>query len=277
MQHLTPVQILAYAFDECGDADLPLVDGHIAQCAECLDRVRGALYLSSHAAEVVGGWTAAQHGAALRRARLAAALRTAAEREPGILARAASWLSHTGAEASAAARLALDRARGVGLASAAWMGEGWSSNLRPALQGVASPDADAATRSLNEGMRLLDEGDSEGALDSALQAARLDARTARSTTLEVNAPEGTLYRVVVDARRGRVAVIRRPRAAELAGTLAMLIPSDESLVPLVSRFELVTGADYMLAEFESVPDGEYALETEPVPGGHSEEGGAWTP
>jgi len=276
MRHLSDTEIIAYASDRLDDADATRIDEHSAECTPCRERLRGALYLQANTASVIDCWTAWGHGEAARRLRLAYALRTAAERDSSLVGRATRWLRSLGSEASVAGRVALDSVRNVGL-SAARLGEGWNAGLRPAMQGVASPDAEAAMRSMEEGCRLLAEGDVGEAVQAAQRAAKLDVRTARASTLEIRGPKNALLRVVADSRRNRVAVAWSPTQREMVGTLLMLIPESAGAAPMISRLETVPGASYLIAEFESVPNGEYTLEIEPRGSQWSDEDGVWIP
>ena len=274
MHHLTEDDVLQYACEGLRDESALRIDEHAAECASCRERMRGALYLRAHSERMLDSWTADAHGAALRQLRLATALRAAASRDPTVARRAAQWLRRAGSGASSAARVALDSARNIGLSSAAWLTEGWTAGLRPALQGVASPDASAIEGILNEGMQLLSEGKTEEAVRAAEEAVKLDVRAARSTTLEIRGPGSVTIRVVADSRRKRVAVMLWPALPEAAGTVVMLIPGDESQPPAVSTFQPVAGAEYLLAEFDSLPDGEYTVEIEVLASEGPKDGGA---
>lgn len=263
MTHLTETDILKYAFDEASEAEQIRIEEHVADCSDCRGRVQAAVYVKTHAGSLVESWSAEEHGAAFRQMNAIRAMRAIALKDRTLAARAAKWLTQTTTEVAASARLLIDQAKSVGLSAMETGSAGWSASLRPALQGVASPTAEAAYKYVEEGSGMLSQGSVDDAIRAVSEAVNLDSRIGQSTTLEMRHTNGAMLQLVVDSKRRRAILMHKPARRENIGGLAILMPLDWSQDPMVSKLEAVEDADYLIAEFDGLPDGQYTLIVEP--------------
>lgn len=265
MSHLTELDMLNYISEDCNESQQILVEEHVSSCDSCLNKLRAHLYVKSHASSLMESWSAEEHGKAFRQLAIAQALRRAAEKDKTLTQRTVKWLMSAGANIGESARLLIDQAKNIGLSAAQSFTPGMNVSLRPVLQGIASPEIEEACQRIESGSKLLADGRGEEATQFVAQAIKVDARVGQSSILEWRQADGILkHRLVIDSKKRKASLMRLSSSPRDIGSLAVLLPEDDMTNIIISKFEKLECADYLLAEFSYLPDGQYSLLIEPV-------------
>jgi hypothetical protein len=265
MGHLDQARALGYVLEQVSEEERLEADTHLAECGECVDRVRALSHLRASLDPLWAVWTAPEHGRAYRRWLMAQALGEAAKASPSIAAQARQWVQQLEKEAELALVVFLSRASRIASVAEAVLPSGFGFRLRPAVAGVGSAtQTDQLQQHLAEGSRLLAQDRPEEAIRELSQAVRIDARAPQAAISEVYCNDRLVLQVVVDSRRGRVSAKYWPDVKEGSPALALLMPRESKGKALVAAFEPVEGETYLLAEFLEPPEGLFTVQISPA-------------
>ncbi|MBU0753711.1 MAG: hypothetical protein KJ645_01135 [Planctomycetes bacterium] len=261
MNHPKDEIILRYLSDESGEDEQMEMDAHMANCSRCRDRVRAMAYLRENFDSLWNTWTASEHGRVHHQLQLAAALEEVVQSSSSLAPHAMRWRKQLGTALEVAIKVIVDQTKRVATMAQDMLLPGQGFELRTAAPGVGS--AEELTRvsdHLNKGSRLLSQDRPDEAVSELLKAAGIDARSPQAAVSDIY-HEGTwVFQVVADSRRARISVKYMPREGEITPVFALLLSQDPGTAARYSAFEAVEGEDYLLAEFEELPDGPYRIE-----------------
>jgi hypothetical protein len=257
---------LRYVADRPSDQERLAIDAHAADCPECRRRLQALLYARENLSALAASWTAAEHGRAYRQWRVAKALEDAAARSPSLAATAARWVDQLAAGVGMRLKVLVDRARRIASAAADVLPTGCDFELRPVLAGVCSAEEltrlDAHLK--KAGARLAEDKPAE-AIAELSEAVRIDARAPQAAVCEVRRQGAVLLQTIADGRHGRLSAKFWPSEGQAPPALAVLLSEDVARSAPVSRLEPVEGELYLVAEFEGLAGGIYALAIGPWP------------
>lgn len=258
MSHPDEETLLLYVSDQASDQMSFEVAGHIADCRECLERARGLTHLRENFDSLWDSWTAEEHGSVGRQWRLATALEAAAGSDPSLAGKVAASIKSLEQSAQIGLKVLLDRAKRLSALAAGSMPEGFGCTPRFAFAGVGAPD-EQAEEHLKRGAELLDRGEVEEAIAELEGAAKVDARLPQAASSEVQHGGQTKARIDADSRRGYLSVRFWPAEGEKAPELVVLMPEGRPEAARAAELLPVRGEDYLLAEFEELPTGQFEI------------------
>jgi hypothetical protein len=241
------------------------VDSHLAECEECLELIRTLAHVRDHFDEIWDSWTPAEHGRAYRQWRLLRGLEGIVEQAPALSDRIAGWMSRLGDQAEVIVRVLIDRARLAASAAPESLPEGCAAEMGLAFAGVGSAQEQSELRVRSRrSSELLAVGRVEDALAELEAAAGIDARSVQSAEMYIHRDERQVARIEIDARWKRVSVTYWPSAGEQSPPLVVLLPSDPDSEARLGELSHVAGADWLVAEFSDVEEGEYTVVLSPA-------------
>ncbi len=252
---------LRYVADRPSDAERLHIDLHLADCEPCRSEIRALRQLREHGAAPYLSWTAADYGRAYRHWQLAKALRQMGDASaPDVVRRALRWLKRLATGAGQDIKVLLDGARSLAAATA-HVPTGCKLVHQLAYAGVGSPEEVGRLRQhLERGNELLLEGRAEESTGELLQAVAIDARCPQAAVAEVHQHGMRVLQLLVDSRRRRVAVKVYAAPGGSLPSLSALLALDAAVPPRVVEFLPIEGEAAVVAEFDDVPDGVYAIE-----------------
>lgn len=260
MRHLDDNTIRRYVLGEVLEPDLISVDGHLADCPECVGRVRALRYVREHFDVLWDSWTAAEHGRVARQWRLAEAVGEMTREHPSLAERARKWLAGFREEMGLGVKLLMDRHQQIVSLARAAMPLEYQFQLSPVYRGVAGPEEMATLeKHLNRGSELLAEDRPEEAAQAILQAVELGPLSLQSAVSEVHRKERRILQTTADSALGRVSVKYWTPPDEEDPIMAVLLPKHADTKAVAAAFDRVRGEAYLLAEFRGVTDGVYTL------------------
>jgi len=230
------------------------VDEHVAECDECLQRLRALFYLRDDFASVWASWTLREHGRLRRQVKLALALETVAESAPDFAEQARSWLGSIARSAVRAVNVLLDRAGETAGIGPGMLPDGYVFRLQPAVLGVGAPETEAGRRLLRTS-ELLAGGRINEAARELDEARKVDARLVQAAGSQITRQGKRQAQIVVDARRGYAALRYWPEEGEAIHGFVLLLPDTEPQRYLAAGLQSVEGEDFLVAEFRNVPAG----------------------
>jgi hypothetical protein len=150
-----------------------------------------------------------------------------------------------------------------GLATAGTKAEGpWGIKAAfvPAYSGVADPGKAGVDKLSEEASKLLSKGDEVEALKVLSRVVGMDPEAAASVKLDLILGGKVIGQVSLHARRRAVSVLVHPDRLKAENSNAVIEFAGENPPPSMRRkLAPVEGASYLLAEFEDLPDGRFAL------------------
>lgn len=224
-RHLEAKQIVAYAAGVMEDAQAREIETHLAGCRECSGRVKAHYFIRERFDELWTTWTAKSHAEDFLRG---CALRCLgkADLAPGLKVRLEGFLSGAVRKFDGALRVLLDTAG----RRAELIQEGLAPLCRPGGLFDFSPVPVPA--------RIRGEGEPPPAA--------------------VETDGSPHVKVTADPFARKLTV--RMEAVEPPWPLILLIPRDDGEAgAMVGEFRPVEGTDFILAEFEDLPSGEFIL------------------
>jgi hypothetical protein len=264
MCHPDENTIFQYVSQKASEQEQLQVDTHIADCPECMERVRALLYIRKNFESVWTSWTSAEHGRVYRQWKLAKALKEAAERSPSMTVLLKQWLMELKNGMGIGINVLMGQAMKVASAAAATLPIGYEFELRPAYAGVGSPDEQTQlVDRLKKSSSLLSHNKIEEALSELAEAVKIDARSPQAAVSEICREGNRILQMIVDSRRGCVFVKFWQIYEKSRPALAVLLPNDSGKRVLISPFKQVENEQYILAEFDNLPDGVYSLQIGP--------------
>ena len=266
MDHLDETMILRCVSGGLSIRDQLAVDAHLAQCNECLQRVKVFSYVQTNLDSLWSSWTAAEHGAAHRRWQLAKALRETSEAVPALTEQVKRWFRQLKEGLEFSIKVLVDQSQTVASVAASILPPSCEFQLCPSCAGIGSPDEQSELASLLlKGSRLLAEDRPREATDELLRALQIDARNPQAAMSQVRHQGQLLCQAIVDSRRGRILVKFWPQEGCRPPGLALLIPESDESQALAARFEVVESESYVQAEFDRLESAVYSLQIEPTP------------
>lgn len=250
--HATQEQLLRFSRGAMEKAKTIDLYSHLAECDGCCGRLRALKAIREDFSGTWDSWL--QHY-----------VQMAAIRRP-VFAGAPADSEIVGAVFEVATRVVMAATRRVvGVATQGvreLMGEAsaYTFALCPQYSGVASPGTAARVAGLvEEGSALLGAGQTSEAMDRFDQAVQDAPRGLEAVELQVSTADGAkAVEVHLHARRRSISVLMYPEVAvERAWVAVLLTPTNQEVAQEGLRF--VPGADYLLAEFTGVADGEYVV------------------
>lgn len=231
--HLTSDDILDYFEGALPDARGRQLDEHLADCYECVRRVRELIEWQ----ELVTSWNGVAHGRASWSTRIADAVASAAAGriDPAWRERLGRWSREAGGRIGGGLRLVM-AAPGNGLRIAA-----------DALDSLAGPGPTWRFRTVSSASPVRGAGDS--------------AESTIAVAVSENTPR---MRIACSGDTGEIVVRLDEIRRRARSPLVLLIPESPGAPPIIREFERPAGVDYLVARFESVPAGAYALALEPM-------------
>lgn len=228
MDHLAPDRIAAYVAGELGEEEAFYLETHLASCPECARGVRAYRFVSEHSDFLLGSWSAKQASHLAFHRGLCDALSTVAL-PAEMLDRLTTWAEDIVTRTRAVLRITLESAKkNAGIIEDEW-GTMRLSGHTPAFQPAPAP------------IRV--RGDHEP----------------RATAVESLGEPYT--RITADPGLGRIAV--QLGITDPPWPLAVLVPVTAGNLQ-TAVFRRVEGEDYLIATFEDLEDGEYALLLEEI-------------
>lgn len=254
MEHLEYRLLIDYASHGLGTAEELRVEEHIATCSECLHGIRALRYLRHNFESIWPVWAPAELARLHRQWKVLAGLAKVGGSSPGLAGSAKQWMDQLNQGCTRALNALLNRARGLAGIGLGGLPEGYSFQLQPVVLGVGAPDR-KARRHLQRCSEFLAKEQTDKAERELRQASKTDARfcqSARSQVLSHNRPQA---QVTIDSRRGRVGIRFWPSPGEPSPPFALLLPGGDPERAVAGAFEPVEGEEYLVAEFNNVPDG----------------------
>lgn len=258
MKHLADSLLLQYASHSAAEQDCLRVEEHIADCAQCLGRLRALNYLRDDFVSVWGSWTGAEYARLCRQWKVASALNRIVDSVPALAEKARHWLESVGLCSVRAINLLMDKAHGIAGIGDGFLPSGYAFRLEPAVAGVGAPDTEADSH-IRKSAELLSLGEGEAAARELAEAQRIDARLTQAARSHVSRDGCRQAQIMIDGRRGRAAVRYWSREGESVPDLILLLPEGRPEQALAAELQAVEGEDYFLAEFSGVPEGQLEL------------------
>jgi len=228
MKHLTIEEILAYIAGNISEEESFRVDHHLADCRECVGRVHAYGRMRENFDDLWESWTVKDHAREMLKAHIIASA-ASAKIAPELRKRLSLWLKHIGEKTEAALDIVMDSSRRT------------ANILQESMEGLVRPGGARSFELVPSPVRTLGTGETG------------------SISLEARLP--AWIRVTVDPAARKIAV-QGPGSEETL-PLAILVPQKRGEA-LVEEFRRPEDADFILAEFEDLPDGEYFLLLESV-------------
>ncbi|MHC4464279.1 MAG: hypothetical protein ACYS30_23055 [Planctomycetota bacterium] len=261
MNHLSEQLALRYIAENLSEDEMQDLDLHIADCPQCLDRIRTLRYIAENFDTLLESWTAEEHGRVYQQWRLVKAFEEAAEASPSLAERIRNWLAQKAGTIEIGVSIVLDRASKVATAAAASLPEGYGFSLRPAFEGVGSPaDVEQLKARLQRGSELLADGKPKEAIKVLLEASRIDALSPQAAVTEIRHGNRLALQLTVNGRQGRIWVKARIDPQLAVPQMALLIPTSPHASASIAEFKPVQGEQVLVAEFIDVGDGPYTIE-----------------
>jgi hypothetical protein len=225
---------------------------HLAECDGCCGRLRALKAIREDFSGTWDSWL--EHYVQM------AAIR------PPVFAGAPAESETVGAVFEVATRVVMAATRRVvGIATQGvleLMGEAsaYTFALCPQYSGVAGPGTAARVADLvEEGSALLGAGRASEALERFDQAVQDAPRGLEAVELRVSSADGArAVEVHLHARRRSISVLLYPEVTAAGAWVAVLLTPNHREVAR-EAFGFVPGAEYLLAEFTGVVDGEYVV------------------
>ncbi len=264
MQHPDESILLRYVTDRVSEQEQLATDLHLAECPECVQRVQALRYLQRDFATVWNSWTAAEHGRLCRQWQLVQGLQEVAEAKPSLRARVHQWLEALKEDVEISLKVLIDQGQEVASLAHGILPPDCQFKLYPAYVGVGSPEKQRELQDhLEKSSMLLSENRDAEAVEELVAALGIDARRPQSASSDVWHEGRRVLQTAVDGR-GRMWVKFWPAAGQEPPTLALLLPHHPDGKVLAAEFEAVREDAYVLAEFQDVPEGLYALRLGPI-------------
>jgi len=230
MSHLKTEEILAYVAGKMAEKKAFEVNIHLATCEECAKRVKAHYYIKDHFDTLWDTWTAKRHAEEYWQARVGEALKEA-EIPPRLGERVKDWLGKISQKADVAIGVVIDASQRM------------AEVVQEGFEALRRPDIVLEFSSLPAPVLILGEEPEEGTI-------KVEAKGPPWTAITV---EPTAQKITVQME-----------VSDEPWPLLLLFPKMEGKV-FISEFSHPEGTDYLLAEFEDVPDGEFTLVVEPMP------------
>ena len=264
MCHPDENTIFQYISQTASEQEQLQVDTHIVDCSECMERIRALLYIRKNFESVWTSWTSAEHGRVYRQWKLVRALKEAAEFSPSMTDLLKQWLMELREGLGIGVQVLIDQAKKVASAAATTLPTGYEFELRPAYAGVGSPNEQTQLANrLKKSSSLLSHNKIEEALSELIEAVKIDTRSPQAAVSEICCGGNRILQMVVDSRRGCVFVKFWQIYEKSRPALAVLLPNNSGKTVLISPFKQVENEQYILAEFDNLPDGVYSLQIGP--------------
>jgi hypothetical protein len=223
-------------------------------------RVRTMLYLKDNFDDIWSSWTAKEHGCAYRLWKLARIVEASENGDQSLMEHIRKWLDIIAERGDIAIKILVDRINRLAISSSVSLPGLFTFALKPSVAGVGSPqEVLDLEEHLKNGSDHLAANDPETARDDLLKASRLNARSVQGSFSEVLHEGERIAGITVDSRKGRVAVKFWLKREVPAPLFAVLLPARSDEKPSIARFDMIEGADYLLAEFSDVQSGEFEI------------------
>lgn len=262
MRHLDDNTIRDYVLEEVSESEQMAAEDHMADCPECVERVRAFRYAQEHFDSLWNSWTAAEHGRVTKQWRLAMAVSEIVQEHPKLIKQARQWLEDFKEEIGLGVKVLMDRRHQIVSLARAFMPLSYRFQLQPVHRGVGGPEEIAELeKQLNRGSELLAEDRPEEAVQEILQAITMDARSLQSAVSEVCHKERRILQTTADSAIGRVSVKYWTQPDQEDPFIVVLLPKETNAKAVARVFDKVrvSGESYLLAEFKGVSDGAYTL------------------
>ncbi len=264
MQHPDESILLRYVADRVSDQEQLTTDLHLADCPACAQRVQALRYLRKGFTTVWNSWTAAEHGRLCRQSQLVRSLHEVAEAKPSLAARVGQWLQALQEEIEVSLKVLIDQSHDVASLAHGVLPADWQFKLHPAYVGVGTPEEQKALQEhLEKSSLFLSEDRDAEAVAELVAAVEIDARRPQSASSDVWHGGRQMLQTAVDGR-GRMWVKFWPEEGQEPPALALLLPHRPDGKVLAAEFESVGEDEYVVAEFQDVPAGLYALRLGPI-------------
>ncbi len=254
MTHLDDILMLQYISKQASEDERIEVDSHLAECSECLTQVKALAHIRDNFEAVWESWTAAEHGRVLRQWQLAVALEKLGESVPALVQQIKSLFHRLETDAETCVKIWLDRVKILTTVAGRVMPQGHEFHLRPAAAGVGD---DNIQSHINRASSFLSQEQVEEAVMALESSAEINVRTPQFAVSEIDGDAGRVAEVIVDSRQGRISVKLWHSSAEAKPSLVLLIPGRNITDTHVAEFEQVEDVEYLLAEFQDVPTGQF--------------------
>jgi len=259
MDHVDTATAYRAACNELSEDEELIVDAHVAQCANCLERLRTAYVLHHNLEPLLAAWNASRHGELFRRWMFFQALEKTEVSERSVLEgfiRSVEWIKDRSA---IGVSLLLNRGRRLVTQAASLLPEGFSFELQPVFQGVGNERLNAVEAHRLKSSVLLSHGDTEGAIGELELAARIDRRSVEGASGTIHSDREGTIRVYSDASTGRIWVKYWPTASSPAHLYAFLAVPDSPSSSRIAPLEPAEGEEFLYTIFDDVTDMRYEL------------------
>jgi hypothetical protein len=223
--HIKTEEILAYVAGKLRDKEAFMVETHLATCAECAKRVNAHYLIRDHFDELWETWTAKRHVEELIKARIYKASEENDIR-PELQERLKAWLARFPNRIEAALNVVIDTTKCT------------AEIIQEGLEALRPPGGLPAFSPVPAPMRILGEEETQPA------------------SIVVESKEPPWKKVIVDPVIRQITVLIEIQ--ESPWPILMLTPKGDGEL-LVAELRHPEGTDYLLAEFEDVPGGEFIL------------------
>lgn len=230
MEHRTEEELLLFVTEQATEEEAADVAAHLAECEACFWRVRGLRYLRDNLDSFLDSWGPEEYARLCRETAMVATC-------DGVTSAGTKIQKFV----EVAITFAIDCVKKTARAITSNPSTGYQFPMLDTAAGVGSPDAH---------MSSLDTGPDSVIVREIFHEGR------RIGQLTVDVVKQSLHMKYWPGEGGSTAyLVLRPKREELGG-------------PITVEFGAVIGADYLLAEFADLQDGEYDLElcVEPISG-----------
>ena len=223
MNHMTDSQIRTYVIDDLPYEERLEFETHLATCKECAARVRVLLAVSENIEEIWRTWTVKKHAEEFHLAHLQGALR-AASAEPRLQQRLMTW----------------------------------AENITTRIEAVLGLSIDVSKRAVEiaqEGLAFLQEPRLPQFTPVPIPVS-IAGKGHEPTWVAVETQSAPSTRVTIDPAARRILV--QLQIHPVSRPLVALVARDYNWVAVAS-FRAVEGEEFLLAELEDIPSGEFVL------------------
>ncbi len=253
MTCLNDISAIRYAADSISVSERIQMESHMAECEQCLDRIRNVLILKENFENVWNSWTAYDHGRVLIQLKILRNLKKLETLQPSYAEKIKNWLRNLRKETEIALNIFIDGIQRKALIAGRFLPSNHHFQLRPLLTGIGSPlDQTAVEERMEQGSDYLSKGLWSKAEQEIDELKKINARAAHAAVSEIYDENGKKMEAALDGRRNRLSVKLWTGRESSVPKYLMLIPAEESYQPLMVEFEYIEDESFFLAEAEGM-------------------------
>jgi hypothetical protein len=259
MDHIDDSLLLKASRGEVDEEDLFSVSLHLAECNECLEKIRTFDFIRAQAENLLDSWSACEHGNAYTMWRLAEATLLLSKCSSSVSQKMLASLAAISKSSLIALHLFLDRAKKITCQASSVVAPIFNFTLEPAVAGVGGSEFVAMERYRLQGYEYLSQGRNDEAVASLEEASRIDRRAAATSVVSVTGGKIEKLKIYSDAFHGKIWLKLWPAACKDSFYWALLLPEEDVRAVRIVEFSRPEGEPFLLAEFENIETDRYEI------------------